>query len=132
MPTETRAPERGVFRVPPEDIVRTGDDLAPTTPEPTHKHVEIRVVVCPHPECNNYYGATSMAPDMTKLFSGPKVENRRAHQIAHGSKESKTLADCPECLLRGRGRIERTPMTLRANVPLLSADYEPTPLPADS
>lgn len=87
---------------------------------------QIVVYICPREDCRNYYGASGMS-DLSKEFSGPKIEDKHAHAIAHGSEYTKSMADCPDCWKEGRGRVARVPV--RVNIPVPTEEQSPADLP---
>lgn len=91
------------WRGPPEDIVL----------ETTKK--KINVYVCPTPNCGNYYGVAGM-PNLSREFTGPKVEDRAHLEEATGSQMRHTRAECPDCRANGIF-VERVLVAMIAVVP---------------
>jgi hypothetical protein len=89
---------------------------------------QITVLVCPTPDCPDYYGSPTVAGvNLAREFSGPKTEDRDNLKKNTGSPYRKARADCPTCLQRDNKRVTRVPVTLTVRVP---EPVEPEPLPA--
>lgn len=57
----------------------------------------IRVYVCPNPDCNNYYGTSSMGKLENEPNIAPPESNKAGEVVSYRNK-------CPDC---GENRIER-------------------------
>lgn len=88
---------------------------------------QIAVYVCPTPGCGNYYGTNAM-PDLTKEFSGAKLDDAGAIEAKGQSRFKQSRADCPDCRARGLGRIER--VRVNVNVGVQATGSAPSELPA--
>jgi hypothetical protein len=85
----------------------------------------IQVYICPEPGCGNYYGSASM-PDLSKRFSGPKLED--THKLAQetGSPVRHSRAACPDCRQRGKA-VERVLVSVDVDVPVVGPPTPPLP-----
>ena len=109
-----------VLRVPPDQI---------TYPE---KLQNITVYVCPNPECQSYFGSSTM-PDLSEEFTGPKLDDKEKLAQETGSPFRHTRAECPECRVARRMSVQRIPIVvgvrLSSEIIKKHHPYTPPPLP---
>lgn len=79
--------------------------------------MEIKLFICPTPDCGNYYGSSSTPADLTQHLSGPKVENRASQQDTTGSPWTGARSDCPDCRERTGDRITRELVVIEVPLP---------------
>jgi hypothetical protein len=83
----------------------------------------IAVYVCTDPDCPSYYGAND-TPDLSREFTGPKVEDKAALKATTGSPYRKTRATCPVSIAHGERQLVVTTVsvsTQRVPMPALPA-----------
>lgn len=86
--------------------------------------INIEVYVCPTPGCGNYYGASGIERlPLGDEFTGPRMEDKAAHEINHGSQFRHSRAACPDCRQRGVA-VERALIRMEVRLP---DDPPPTP-----
>jgi len=74
----------------------------------------VRVYICPHPDCDDYYGATG-----TRLEGMPNFESSMKHDTTSDPANPRITShriDCPTCRAVGRGVITRVPHDLAVQV----------------
>lgn len=90
-----------------------------TAPPPVSKHdlkfVSVDVYVCPHEECDEYFGHAGMPALETRLVATHDMNFTPRPVTQHHSR-----AQCPTCRLAGR-QVERIRVTASVAVPLLRA-----------
>jgi hypothetical protein len=106
----------GVLRVRPEEMRM----------EKTTK--QIAVYICPTPDCGNYYG-TSLMPDLTKEFSGVKLDDAGSLEAKGQSRYKQSRAECPDCRACGRGRIVRVLTRVNVAIPVIGPEAPELPAP---
>ncbi len=79
---------------------------------------EVELYICPTPGCGSYYGGNNM-PDLSKSFTGPRVEDRAKLREETGSGWRHTRSSCPECRIRGES-VERVRMRVEVGVPIVA------------
>lgn len=96
----------------------------------------IRVYVCPTPECSNFYGCSTM-PNLYNEFTGPKTEDKHALEKATGHNVRHTRAECPECRVMRKDsdgkplQVERILLMVPINVPIAGPPTPPLPPSSD-
>lgn len=106
----------------PQTPYRDHPALKRAAPEPEFTHKTVRVYVCPTPHCGDYFGTGTME-DLTKIFTGPKTEDKPNLLEKTGSDARHTRAACPSCRVRGT-HVERILMETVLRVPVAGP---PTP-----
>jgi hypothetical protein len=96
-------------------------------PETSRKRVE--VYVCPTPGCGNFYGSSDM-PALEAEFTGPKTEDGSALEMKTGSRFRHSRAECPDCRLKGLGRVVRVRRAVTIQVPVKGPPAPKLPEPS--
>lgn len=82
--------------------------------------MQVTIYVCPTEGCGNYYGSNTMPP-LEECWTGPKTEDRHnVHYPGTPPGKRHTRAECPDCRTRGRGSVQRVPVTLTIPQPGLA------------
>lgn len=105
-------PPVGVIYVPPGEMERTNKTIT--------------VYICPTPECGDYYGSNGMG-DLSKEFTGPKVEDKGKLEQETGSPYRHSRAECPTCRTERQIHVERIPITVTVAVPVIGPPIPPLP-----
>jgi hypothetical protein len=77
---------------------------------------EIRVYVCPTPDCANFYGSSSMGDLTQKLNHRTSMRNLANEDPSEWGKVTGSRAECPYCRDRGI-KVERELHVLTVTTP---------------